>query len=66
MRVKIGNTWYGAKVGQPVMVELEPQDRINIAGMPPDAHYYAVFDDAEPTTKDEKYAWMAEGARHRG
>lgn len=42
MRVKVGNTWYETKPGQPICVELNEADRANIANMLPEAHYYAI------------------------
>lgn len=57
MRVKVGNEWYEAKPGQPIMVELLPGDKENIANMHPDATKYALFDDPEMSA-DEKRAWM--------
>lgn len=61
MRVKIGDKWFSCELGQPIMVELTPGDKTNIANMHPNAKRYAVFHDDEPTTKDEKFAWMADG-----
>ena len=64
MRVKVGSTWYECKLGQPVMVELSPGERQQIADMAPDCTRYAQFDDDEPLTRDEMFAWMNEGARY--
>lgn len=57
MRVKVGDQWHEAAPGKPIMVELEPGDKENIAAMHPDAKKYAIFDD-EATSEAEKRAWM--------
>lgn len=64
MRVKIGETWFSCELGRSIMIELEERDKQNITAMHPDAHYYALFDDAETSTKEGKLAWMKEGAKH--
>jgi hypothetical protein len=56
MRVKVGNEWFEAKEGQPIMIDLSEADKANIANMAPEATKYAVFDDNQ--TSDEKLAWM--------
>lgn len=58
MRVKVGDRWFDCEPGQPVMVELTDGDKANIVNMHPDAHKYAVFDDADETSIPEKLAWM--------
>lgn len=60
MRVKVGDTWYKAEPGQPIMVELKPGDRQNIANMLPEATKYAVFDDSEPLTREQMLKWVEE------
>lgn len=58
MRVKIGKVWFECHPDQPIMVELTPQDKVNIANMHPDDTKYALFDDNDQTTKEQKLAWM--------
>lgn len=58
MRIKVGNTWYDCEQGQPIMVELAPQDKINISNMPADATKYALFNDVDAWTVEQKLAWM--------
>lgn len=58
MRVKIAGTWHEVAPGRPIMVELTAADRRNIENMAVDATKYAVFDDGDELTSDEKYEWM--------
>lgn len=60
MRVKVGDTWYEATAGQPIMVELTDADKQNIERMLPEATKYAEFDDHDiaNTTKEDRLAWM--------
>ena len=44
------------------MVELNERDKLNIAGMSADATKYALFDDHDLTSADEKRAWMSDSA----
>lgn len=60
MRVKFGANWLECGPGAPLMVELTKSDRRNIANMASDATKYAVFDDADATTAEEKLAWMGD------
>ena len=61
MRVKVGDQWFEAGPGRPVMVELTPADRRNIANMAESATRYALFHDADAAVpSDRKYGWMAE------
>lgn len=60
MRVKFGSNWLECGPGAPLMVELSDADRRNIANMAPDATKYAVFDDADATSAEDKLAWMGE------
>ena len=61
MRVKVGDQWFEAGPGCPVMVELTPADRRNIANMADTATRYALFHDADAAVSpDAKYEWMAE------
>ena len=66
MRVKIGDVWYTATPEQPIMVELTPTDKMNLAKMPPEANRYAVFDFPDGEITDEMHEqigrWMDEGA----
>lgn len=55
MRVKVGDQWHEC---QPIMVELADQDKVNIQKMHPDATKYALFDDDDEMSRDEKLAWM--------
>lgn len=63
MRLKVGLEWFECQRGQPIMVELAPGDKKNIANMHPDATRYAIFDDDEDMTTEQKVAWMQDGAR---
>ncbi len=58
MRVKIGNTWHEPKLGEPICLELKPQDRVLVAGMAPDATMLAYFDDNELLSDKDKLRWM--------
>ncbi|CAN5773927.1 hypothetical protein BH11PSE6_BH11PSE6_01760 [soil metagenome] len=59
MRVKVGNIWHTASKAHPIMVELNSNDRNNIANMAPLATKYALFADDDQSTVDEKRAWMS-------
>lgn len=63
MRVKVKDTWYECLPGQPIMVELSPGDKENVRNMSPEATRYALFDENDGRTIDEKFAWMDEGAQ---
>lgn len=64
MRIKVGNQWFQCEPGQPVMVELTDGDKRNIANMHPDATRYAIFEDDDGWSNEQKFAWMDEG--HEG
>ena len=53
MRVKVGDKWYQAEKGQPIMIVMTDGDRSNIERMPAELTRYACFDNVE-----EKKAWM--------
>jgi len=55
MRVKIGNTWHDAE-DEPVMVELNDNDKKNISNMHPKATKYAAFPDE--MSEDQIESWM--------
>ena len=59
MRVKVGNNWFQAEPGQPIMVELNEKDKKNIAEMG-DSTRYALFDNLTEMTKSEKVEWVTE------
>lgn len=61
MKIKIGDNWYECRPEQPIMVELTETDKRNIANMHPDATRYAIFDDYDNTSTDDKLAWMEKG-----
>jgi hypothetical protein len=61
MRVKIGSKWFDCMNGQPIMIELSEKDRANIAAMHPDATRYALFDDNELMSVEQRFDWMDEG-----
>lgn len=69
MRVKVGNHWFEATADQPIMVELTPLDKSNIANMANDAMRYAIFSHDDLHDREQREAWMSEGAsdarRHR-
>ena len=56
MRIKVGNNWYDASNHQPIMVELTPKDKENIANMSPEATKYAELPDT--WSKEQCYEWM--------
>lgn len=58
MRVKVGNDWFQCEPNRPLMVELSDSDKANIAAMHDDATLYAVFDDSDQTSAEEKLRWM--------
>ncbi len=58
MRVRIGNLWFDALPGQPIMVELAPSDKANIANMAPDGTRYAIFND--DLSVEERRKWIEE------
>jgi hypothetical protein len=60
MRVKIQDTWFEVKVGQPIMVELTDEDKKNMLPMmtASDGDKYAVFSDEEKLTREEMLSWM--------
>ncbi len=62
MRVKALGVWIEAEAGEPIMVELTEADRRNIADMHPGATQHALFADDETMTREERHAWMDEGA----
>lgn len=62
MRIKIGSEWFQCAPGQPIMVDLKPQDKANIAYMIDTASRYALFHDADGMSVEQKLAWMDEGA----
>ena len=62
MRIKVGDKWFKCEPGQPIMVQLTDTDRQNIASMVPEASRYALFDDQDELSPDEKLAWMDQGA----
>ena len=53
MRVKVGDKWYQAEKGQPIMIVMTDGDCSNIERMPAELTRYACFDNVE-----EKKAWM--------
>ena len=64
MRVKVGDTWYEAEPGQPVMVELNDTDKQSIIAMVPEDRCYAEFHDDDPVFKYQweiRAQWMREG-----
>lgn len=61
MRIKTGSQWFECRPDQPIMVELTDGDKRNIANMHPDATRYAIFDDNDDWSKEQKLAWMDEG-----
>lgn len=58
MRIKVGDDWHHVEPGKAIMVELTDADRRNIANMAENATKYAVFDDADPRSTNQKLAWM--------
>lgn len=62
MRVKVGDTWYDAAT-VPIMVELDPESRVRIVGMPGRNWKYAEFPEVSQLTEQDKKAWMQAGAQ---
>ena len=62
MRVKVGDVWYKAGPGRPVMVELTEMNKRYIAGMHEDAKLYAEFSGDDPLYPDPESMrrWMKE------
>lgn len=62
MRMKCGNQWFETAPNYPIMVILTDADKKYIADMPPDAHKYAMFDNADmlSITEGEMHEWMNE------
>lgn len=58
MRVKVGDKWFICQTDQPIMIELEAQDKVNIMCMSPDATKYALFHEQDERTTEEKIEWM--------
>lgn len=58
MKVKVGDEWFEAKPGQPIMVQLSRQDRLNIIHMAHGSDRYACFDESR---SDNWRVWMDEG-----
>ena len=48
MRVKVGNVWHESKPGQPIMVELSEEDKVNVKRMVRGENKYAEFHDNDP------------------
>lgn len=65
MRVKVGDQWFGAEPGKPIMIEVTQQDKDNIQNMVPGATKYAVFTDDDEAFPDNAtmFAWMRDGAK---
>ena len=61
MKVKVGDTWFEAGPGKPVMVKLGKADMWNIIHMCPENDRYAVFSEDERMTVTERQDWMNEG-----
>ena len=60
MRVKVRNKWFEATETQSIMIELTEKDKENIANMLPKCKKYAIFDDKDTRSVEEKYLWMDE------
>ena len=60
MKVKVGDRWYSAAPGRPILVHLEPMDRENILKMPDTFRRYACFHAAEAMDTEQRKAWMRE------
>lgn len=60
MRFRIGNEWHEPEDGKPIMVFLEPMDRLIITTMDPHSNLYAAFSDLDNAnlTTEQKLAWM--------
>jgi hypothetical protein len=58
MKVKIGESWFEPKVGQPIMLVLTDQDKWNISHMAESASKYAAFDENDPLDEQAKLEWM--------
>ena len=60
MKIKIGFKVYDSEE-HAVMVVLSDKDKENIANMDADATRYAVFPDTDPSTVEDRLAWMRQG-----
>ena len=65
MRVKVGDQWFEAKPGQPIMVEIDSRDRANLATFPPDRDRYVVFAENNRPSEEDILAWVNEGAKRQ-
>jgi hypothetical protein len=64
MRIKVGNQWFKAEPGCPVMIEFNDQDKSLIRDMDPDTTRLAYF--KGPATVEEKSAWIGRPEAHDG
>ena len=60
MRIKAGDKWFACTPDSPLMVDLTPADKANIAAMPEQATKYACFAYPDARTREERFAWMDE------
>lgn len=58
MRFKVGNVWFTASAGSPIMVEFSGQDKANIQNMDESATKYAVFRSIDGLDDMDIVDWM--------
>lgn len=58
MKIKIGNNYYEADVGQPIMVILTDDDKMRINQMDVTSAKYAIFHEKDTMSVVEKEQWM--------
>jgi hypothetical protein len=59
MRIRVGNRWFKAEPGCPVMIELDDHDKSLIRDMAPSATRLAYFEGL--VSAEEKSEWMSRG-----
>ena len=65
MRVKVGDEWFEAEPGRPIMVELTEDEKETIGSLPASRDRLAMFaknDLGERPDPEQSLAWMNEGA----
>ena len=61
MKIKVGNKWFIAEPGTPLMVQLSAKDKENIKNMLPECDRYASMEKDDYPDVEAMYAWMDEG-----
>ena len=58
MKIKVGNTWHECKPGQPIMIEIDDDDKRFISQLPADSTKLAYFDPKDNLSEEQKLEWM--------